>query len=62
LSVLPYWGGSYQQAPFQDITEEEYNQKILTLKKIDVTKITEIDDNVEFSQAVACAGGACDIN
>jgi ribonucleoside-diphosphate reductase alpha chain len=62
LSVLPYWGGSYQQAPFEDITEEEYNQKILTLKEIDVTKITEIDDNVEFSQTAACSGNECEIN
>jgi len=61
LSVLPYWGGSYVQAPFEDITEEEYNEKILTLKEIDLTKIKEADDNVEFSQSVACAGGTCSL-
>jgi ribonucleoside-diphosphate reductase alpha chain len=61
LSVLNYYGGSYVQAPFEDITKEEYNQKILTVKEIDITKITEADDNVEFSQAVACAGGTCSL-
>ena len=61
LSVLPYFGGSYQQAPFEDITEEEYNKRIATLHSIDLTKVMEIDDNVEFGQTAACAGGACAI-
>ena len=61
LSVLPYFGGSYKQAPFEDITEEQYNEKISHLKSIDLTKVMEIDDNVEFSQVAACAGGACEI-
>jgi len=61
LSVLPYFGGSYQQAPFEDITEEEYNKRITTLHAIDLTKVMEIDDNVEFGQTAACAGGACSI-
>lgn len=62
LSVLPYWGGSYLQAPFEDITEEEYNKRITSLTSIDLTKVTEVDDNVEFTQTASCAGGACEIN
>lgn len=62
LSVLNYYGGSYVQAPFQDIDKEEYDQRILTLKEIDLTKVKEATDNVEFSQAVACGGGACAID
>ena len=61
LSVLPYWGGSYQQAPFEDITEEKYNSLIGELKEIDITKIKEIDDTVNFNESVACGGGACEI-
>jgi len=61
LSVLPYWGGSYVQAPFQDITEEEYNSLISKLKEIDITKIKEISDEVNFNESIACGGGACDI-
>jgi ribonucleoside-diphosphate reductase alpha chain len=61
LSVLPYFGGSYKQAPFEDITEEEYNSRISHLKSLDLTKVMEIDDNVEFGQVAACAGGACAI-
>jgi ribonucleoside-diphosphate reductase alpha chain len=62
LSVLPYWGGTYSQAPFEDITEEEYNKRSDLLKDIDLTKVTELDDNVEFSQTNACSGSQCEIN
>lgn len=61
LSVLPYWGGTYKQAPFEDITEEEYQSRLNSLKSIDLTKVIELDDTVEFGQVAACAGGACTI-
>jgi len=61
LSVLPYWGGTYQQAPFEDITKEEYNSRIVKLKELDLTKVTEQDDQVNFNESVACGGGACEI-
>ncbi len=61
LSVLPFFGGSYQQAPFEDITEEEYNKRIASVQEIDLTKVVEMDDNVDFGQVAACAGGACEI-
>lgn len=62
LSVLPYNGGSYADAPFQEVTKEEYNKKINYIKnnKIDLTKIVEEDDNTDLSGEVACAGGACE--
>lgn len=61
LSVLPYFGGSYKQAPFEDITEEEYNKRIKSIKNINLNNVFESDDNVDFGQTVACAGGACEI-
>lgn len=61
LSVLPYWGGTYQQAPFEDITKEEYEKRLAALHTLDLTKVTELDDTVEFGQVAACAGGACEI-
>jgi ribonucleoside-diphosphate reductase alpha chain len=62
LSVLPYSDHTYVQAPFEDITEEEYNKRISTLHSVDLTKVMEIDDNVEFGSIQACGGGACEIN
>jgi ribonucleoside-diphosphate reductase alpha chain len=61
LSVLNYFGGSYIQAPFEDISKEEYEKRISTIQSIDLTKVTELDDTVDFGQVAACAGGACEI-
>jgi ribonucleoside-diphosphate reductase alpha chain len=61
LSVLPYFGGSYVQAPFEDITKEQYEERLNSLKSIDLTKVVELDDSVDFGQVAACAGGACSI-
>ena len=62
LSVLPYFGGNYVQAPFEDITEEEYNKRIATLHSVDLTQVREMEDVVDFGQVAACAGGACEIS
>ena len=61
LSVLPYFGGSYKQAPFSDITKDEYDERIKSLKSLDLTNVIEIDDHVDFGQVVACAGGSCSL-
>ena len=61
LSVLNYFGGSYLQAPFEDITKEQYDEKISSLHSIDLANVTELDDTVNFNESVACGGGACDI-
>ena len=61
LSVLNYDGGSYIQAPFQDITKEEYERLVETLHDVDLSKIVEMDDNTDLSGELACAGGACEI-
>ena len=61
LSVLPYDGGTYIQAPFEDCTEEKYDELMETLKDVDLSKIVEVDDNTDLSGEVACAGGACEV-
>ena len=61
LSVLPYNGGTYKQAPFQDCTQEEYERLFSYLKDIDLTNIIELDDETDLSGELACAGGACEI-
>lgn len=62
ISVLPYDSGSYVQAPFEEITKERYEELVTHLHSIDLTKVTELDDNVEFGATQACAGSNCDIN
>lgn len=61
ISVLDFDGGSYQQAPFEDITVEEYNRRIGSVQELDLTFVKEEEDNVHFGQVAACAGGSCEI-
>ncbi len=61
LSVLPYDGGTYVQAPFEDIKASEYNEMMKQLEDIDLSKISETEDNTDLSGELACAGGACEI-
>ena len=61
LSVLPYNGGSYTQAPFEDITEEKYNEMVKHLNNIDLSLIVEETDETDLSGELACAGSSCEI-
>jgi len=61
LSVLPYNGGTYQQAPFEDCDVEKYESMMKSLSSVDLSKIVELQDNTDLSGEVACAGGACEI-
>lgn len=61
LSVLPYDNGSYVQAPFEDCTEEKYNEMIKHLKDLDLSKVVEMSDETDLQGEAACAGGLCSI-
>jgi len=61
LSVLPYNGGTYTQAPFEDIDEAKFNEMSKVLSNVDLTKVVELDDNTDLSGELACAGGNCEV-
>jgi len=61
LSVLPYDGGTYIQAPFETCDEDTYNRLMKTLHNIDLSKVVELDDNTNLSGELACTGGACEV-
>ena len=61
LSVLPYFGGSYVQAPFEDITKEQFEEMAQHLHNIDLSQIVEFTDDTALMDQAACAGGACEI-
>jgi ribonucleoside-diphosphate reductase alpha chain len=61
LSCLPYDNGSYVQAPFETITEEQFNEAITKLHELDLSKVVEQQDNTDQKGELACAGGACEI-
>jgi ribonucleoside-triphosphate reductase len=61
LSVLPYDGGTYTQAPFEDVSEDEYNERMKHLSVINLENVVEMDDNTDLSGELACAGGSCEV-
>ena len=61
LSVLPHDGGSYIQAPFEDITKEKFEEMQEHLMKIDLSKILEEKDETNLVGEAACAGGSCEV-
>jgi ribonucleoside-triphosphate reductase len=56
LSVLPFDGGSYIQAPFTDCTKEEYDALFSKLHTIDLSKVVELTDETDLSNELACSG------
>ncbi len=62
VSFLPYDGGTYKQAPYEECTEEQYNQlKMLVPDSVDWENFKEYDDNVEGAQMLSCTAGGCAI-
>ena len=63
LSVLPFFSSdtTYPQLPFEDITEEQFNEMAQHLHNIDLSKVVEFDDNTALMDQAACAGGACEV-
>mgnify|MGYP002640446054 FL=1 len=61
LAVIPYDGGTYTQAPFEDIDKAKYDDMMLHLTEVDLTKIVETEDETDLAGELACAGGSCEI-
>jgi len=64
VSLLPYSDHVYQQAPYEDINEEKYEELVAAMPKdIDWADLGnfETEDNTIGSQELACVGGACEI-
>ena len=62
LSVLPFSDHTYVQAPFEDCTEEIYNEMMQSLKEVSLEEVKEETDNTNLSGELACAGGSCSIS
>ena len=64
VSFLPYSEHIYKQAPYQDITEAQYNalvEKMPTDIRWEELSFYEDGDQTTGSQELACAAGACDV-
>ena len=64
ISLLPVSEHTYQQAPYEDITPEQYEEVLASMPK-DINwndlQYFEQEDNTTGSQELACTGGACEI-
>lgn len=64
ISFLPYDDHTYKQAPYQEITEEQYNKIMETFpKELDWSKLSdyEKEDNTSGLQDLACSAGVCEV-
>ena len=61
VSYLPYDGGTYRQAPYEECTEEEYEKLKASVPVVDWSLLKENTDNVEGAQMLACSAGSCEI-
>ena len=62
VSFLPMDLGTYKQAPYEEIDEEQYNRlKLLVPEAVNWESFVEYDDNVKGAQQLACTAGNCEI-
>ena len=64
VSFLPHSDHTYQQAPYQDCTKDDYKKlSAIMPKSIDWSKLSEYEqeDNTVATQSMACTGGVCEV-
>jgi ribonucleoside-diphosphate reductase alpha chain len=63
MSFLPHDGGTYQQAPYEEVSMEEYKELAKTVKPVDWSLLPSYErgDTTEGAQTAACMGGACEL-
>ena len=61
VSFLPYSNHSYEQAPYEEITKEQYDELVKQMPETVDWDINETSDVTEGSQELACVGGACEL-
>jgi len=64
VSFLPFSDHTYQQAPYQDITEKEYKRLVKKMPAtLDWKKLQDFEkeDNTKGSQELACTAGVCEL-
>tara|TARA_Y100001937_G_scaffold73896_1_gene100585 strand:+ start:15781 stop:17676 length:1896 start_codon:yes stop_codon:yes gene_type:complete len=62
ISFLPALDHVYKQAPYQQITEQQYNEAARTMPSdIDFSDLDEKEDNTTGSQEFACTGNSCEL-
>lgn len=65
VSFLPYDGGTYRQAPYQEMTEEEWLAWVAEHPTPEINwdelALFEFEDHTTGSQELACTGSVCEV-
>ena len=63
ISFMPRDDHAYPQAPYQEISEEEYNEAVAAMPEIDWDKLKEYEtgDNTTVAHELACSAGGCEL-
>jgi ribonucleoside-diphosphate reductase alpha chain len=63
VSFLPYDGGSYELAPYEEVDKPTYDKLLKEFPKIDYSELSryELEDNTEGSKSYACVGDLCEL-
>lgn len=62
ISFLPYTDHIYQQAPFNEISQQEYEKAMLEMPKIRWHDFQEKEDQTKGSHELACTAGVCELS
>jgi ribonucleoside-diphosphate reductase alpha chain len=64
ISFLPYSEHTYVQAPYQEVTKEQYEELLGNMPKSinwEALSLYELEDSTTGTQALACVSGECEI-
>jgi ribonucleoside-diphosphate reductase alpha chain len=61
ISLLPYSDSNYKQMPFEECSQDKYNEMSKSVKEIDLKQVKEVTDNTVRIEQMACSGGLCEI-
>ena len=63
VSFLPHTNHSYRQAPYQEVSEEVYNEWLAKMPQdVDWEALVERQDDTKGSGELACTGGTCELS
>jgi ribonucleoside-diphosphate reductase alpha chain len=61
VSLLPHSDHVYKQAPYQEITKEEYETFVASFPLIDWGNLKEEEDTTTGTQELSCTAGVCEV-
>ncbi len=62
IAFLPRSNHTYEQAPYEEITEEKYTELVGAMPAIDWSAFKEEEDNTTGTQELNCTGDKCEIS